>query len=728
MSDQHDRQRTATDGDADRRSTLETADRRRSHSRRRFLRTAAATGVAVGFAGVGAAQFEDERIELGGQSAGWVGVSPESIADDRNPTLELAAGEEYEVVWENLDGVQHNFVIIDEEGEHLLETDLLGEEGETQTVAFEATPEMAEYYCAPHPQTMRGEIAVGDREEVEEVEADEPARYFPEGPTVGVEPVAEGMIGPTDFHDPPGWEYQFVADQTGEIYAIDDDGRLEEPWFDLEDRLVPVAEEFYGDEYADPDQDYDERGLVGLEFHPEEDDRFFVNYSAPPVEAMPDGWSHVQRISEFRIGEDGTPDPDSERRIIEFYKPQYNHNAGPIAFGPDGYLYVPMGDGGGGDDNNPGHVEDWYDGNEGGNGQNTTENLLGGLLRIDVDAEPTHHPARGSLVHLDLEAADVPDPAAGDGYAIPEDNPFAEGQELEGEGLAEYYAWGLRNPFGITFSEEGRLILADPGQVLHEPAYEIQRGGNYGWNVREGSHCFSTDTPATPPDDCPLETPADVRGGEPLIDPVVEYPQAYEGQPVGIVITGGHTYEADTIPALEGQYVFGDWTDDQGRVQPRGRVFVAQPEDVPLQSEERGEFGGRPPEDLWDMAELRFDGSEDGNLHHFVRQFGRDADGEVYVLANQLGVPEGDTGVVFRLVPEGEGVDLEPPEIEAEDEPEDIEDEDDDVAPDEPENDVADGEDDVAPDEPENDVANESEDDVAPDEPENHVADEEDDD
>jgi glucose/arabinose dehydrogenase len=705
MSEHNERTETTRHSEAHR-STV----RRRSHSRRRFLQTAAVTGVATAFSGVGAAQFEDERIELGALSDGWVGQAPEEIDGVQNPTLNLEEGETYEVVWQNLDGVGHNFVVIGAEGEHLLETEIMAEGGETQSVEFEAELEMAEYYCGPHPQTMRGEITIDDpAEQPEEVEDPEP--YFPEGPTVGVDPIAEGLIAPTDFGHPPGTDSRYVAEQTGEIYEIGENGLEEEPWLDIGDRMVAVAEDFYGDDYADPDQDYDERGLVGLEFHPdyEENGRFVLSYSAPPVEAMPDTWSHVQVIAEFRA-EDGDADPDSERRIMALYQPQYNHNSGPMAFGPDGYLYVPMGDGGGADDRLEGHVDDWYDENEGGNGQNTTESLLGGVLRIDIDDEPTEHPARGSLIHLDLDEDDVDEPGDDEGYAIPDDNPFSEGEELEGEGLEEYYAWGLRNPFGITVSEDDRIIVADPGQVLYEPAYQIEKGGNYGWNVREGSHCFSTETPATPPDECPLETPEDVRGGEALIDPVVEYPQVYNDEPVGIVITGGHTYEDDTIEELEGKYLFGDWTDDQGRVQPRGRVFAAEPADVPDVSEERNEYGGRPREDLWEMEEVLFDVNDDGNLGYFVRQFGRGEDGEVYILANQVGVPEGDTGVVLELVPEGEGValdeigDEEPAEDESEEENDAVEDDDPEEDEDDPENDVAPDENEDE-DDPENDVA-----------------------
>ncbi len=657
-------------------------------SRRRFLQTAAATTAVAGLGGVGAAQLEESEIELDGVSDGWVGVSPEEIADETNPTLELEAGETYDLTWENIDGIGHNFVIIDDDGDQLVETEIIEGEGETQTVEFEAEDEMAEYYCEPHPQTMRGDITTDGEEEEDPDEEAEP--YFPEGPTVGVEPVAEGLVAPTDFHDPDGTDYQYVSDQMGEVYRIGEDGLEDDPFLDIGDRMVDVGQEFAGG-YADEDGDYDERGLLGLEFHPEDDSRVFVSYSAPPDDETPDGWSHVQVLAEFEADEDGeSADPDSERSILEIQHPQFNHDSGPMAFGPDGYLYVPMGDGGGGNDSDYGHVEDWYDENEGGNGQDTEENLLGGVLRIDVDEEE------------DQEFGE---------YGIPEDNPFAEGGDLEGEGLEEYYAWGLRNPFGITFSDDDRCIVADAGQVLYEAAYQIEPGENYGWNVREGSHCFSTETPATPPEECPMETPEDVRGGEPLVDPVVEYPQVYEGQGVGIVIIGGHTYETDTVEELEGQYIFGDWTVDQGRQQPQGRVFAATPEDIDTDpdSVERDEYGGRPQDDLWEMEEVVFDGGEDGELHHFVRQFGRGADGEVYILANQIGIPEGDTGVVLEIVPEGEGVELEAPE-EAEEEPDDDEDvEDEDEHPgDVDEEDEEEADEDQADDEATDDENNES--------------------
>ena len=155
-----------------------------------------------------------------------------------------------------------------------------------------------------------------------------------------------------------------------------------------------------------------------------------------------------------------------------------------MAFGPDGYLYISFGDGGGADDVALGHVEDWYDVNEGGNGQDIEDNLLGNILRIDVDS--------------------------GDPYGIPPDNPF-----VGMDGMDEIYAFGFRNPYRFSFDRGGtnQLFVADVGQNNFEEVNIVEPGGNYGWNVMEGTHCFSTENPDLPLDECPTEDPM----GRPLI-------------------------------------------------------------------------------------------------------------------------------------------------------------------------------------------------------------------
>ncbi|QLK26500.1 PQQ-dependent sugar dehydrogenase [Natrinema zhouii] len=690
-----------------------------STSRRRVLQAAAAAGGVVGLSGIGVAQFESQTIELGGETSGWQGVSPDPISGETNPTLELEEGTTYEVTWENLDGLSHNFVIESEDGEDLERTELMSQQGETQTLEFEATSEMAEYYCEPHSATMRGEVSVGGGNGTEESEDGQGQAFFQSGTEIGVQTLAEGMTAPTDMAvaDEDQDRY-FVADQTGELWVVTDDGLQDEPFLDISDRLVELGT-FEGD-YADPNQDYDERGLLGIEFHPEfsENGRFYVHYSAPPNDETPDGWSHVEVVSEFQANEDMSQgDPESERVLMEFQKPQYNHDAGPMAFGPDGYLYVPMGDGGGANDNMEGHVEDWYDDNEGGNGQDVSENLLGGVHRIDVDSEGDDRP-----------------------YGIPEDNPLVD----EEDALPEYYAWGMRNPFGISFDSNDRLFVSDAGQDLFEEANLVEAGGNYGWNVKEGTHCFSTDSPSQPPEDCPDSAPDEAPyNGQELQDPIVEYPHVYQEQTVGITIIGGHVYEADAVQELNGKYIFGDWTADPARESPQGRLLAAsEPDDdgEPMTGEDGGNqtegvspdaegapenatedtqdepigggnetnasdnetaaengiedegfdnetdgtnetnatnetagdgaanagAGGQeqvvPRDELWNMEELQVAGTEDGSFPYFVRQFGQDNDGNVYVLANQVGVPEGDTGAVMQIVPPGEGDSLSMPE------------------------------------------------------------------
>jgi glucose/arabinose dehydrogenase len=185
----------------------------------------------------------------------------------------------------------------------------------------------------------------------------------------------------------------FVVDQVGLIRVIDRDGRLlPEPFLDLRSRIVPLM------------PDFDERGLLGLAFHPRyaHNGRFFVYYSAPLRPGALAGYNHTSHISEFRVSTThrNRADLGSERILLQVDEPQFNHNAGTLVFGPrDGYLYISLGDGGGANDVGLGHVEDWYAANAGGNGQDIQQNLLGDILRIDVDGAGPVWDSREQPVH-----------------------------------------------------------------------------------------------------------------------------------------------------------------------------------------------------------------------------------------------------------------------------------------------------------------------------------------
>ena len=407
----------------------------------------------------------------------------------------------------------------------------------------------------------------------------------PDGDAVlDVELVAQGLTAPVLLREAPdGSGRLFVVDQAGLIRVIDADGTLRsEPFLDLRSRMVDLNEGF------------DERGLLGLAFHPEYETngRFFVYYSAP---LRPDAqdFNHTSHVSEFTVssGDPTVADPNSEVVLLQVDQPQFNHNAGTVDFGPDGYLYISLGDGGGGDDTGVGHPEE-------GNGQ-TIQTLLGSILRIDVDA--------------------------GDPYAIPASNPFVG----NAEGRDEIFAYGFRNPYRFSFDQGGTnmLLVGDAGQELYEEVSVVELGGNYGWNIKEGTHCFDPDDPTTPPDDCP-DTGS---RGEPLIDPVIEYDNAKDGDGVGIVVVGGFVYRGDAIPELEGRYIFGDWS--QAFDSPGGQVFAATPAST----------------GLWSFEELLF-GDPGEELGEYVLGFGQDLEGEVYVLTSTTGVPSGSTGRVYRLV------------------------------------------------------------------------------
>ncbi|WP_049921172.1 PQQ-dependent sugar dehydrogenase [Halopiger djelfimassiliensis] len=518
---------------------------------------------------------------------GWLGLEPDEIDGRENPTLELTAGETYRFTWENGDGQPHNVVILDETDSIVERTEIVRELGETQTLEFEATEEMDRYVCEVHPGTMSGRIQVTDPD-------DEPAQPDDE--------VDEDVLTP--------------------------DGM--ELFLDIEDRLVSLGIGELGG--------YDERGLLGLAFHPDfaENGRFFVRYSAPEREGL--GYDHTDVLAEFRVDDDLTADPDSERTVMEVQQPQDNHNGGRIAFGPDGYLYTSLGDGGNVHDIGIGHGDDWYDDNEGGNGQNTSDTLLGGIHRIDVDSE---------------------DDAAFGEYGIPDDNPLVD----SAADLDEYYAWGFRNPWGMSIDDDGQLFVADAGQHRVESVYAVEEGGNYSWNVKEGSFCFSPASPLEPPETCPDqvgEGAGEARAGEPLRDPIAEYQHTRISEAFidSSVVTGGHRYAGDAIPELEGAFVFGNWS-SQGVAEADGEVLTAV-------EPETGDAGGNDDlvgvDERWSLAELQFEGAAGESLNRYVYSVERDEAGELYVLANTDFRPEPETGEVYRIVPAEDGEEIPEPE------------------------------------------------------------------
>ncbi|MCX6669498.1 MAG: PQQ-dependent sugar dehydrogenase [Methanothrix sp.] len=389
-------------------------------------------------------------------------------------------------------------------------------------------PGTYQYQCQNHP-SMVGEVVV-----VAEQSGNASSNAADQGASIaGLKLLAEGFAAPMEFvssHDGTG--RMFVVDQTGLGKIITSDGKLiEEPFLDIRDRMVDIS------------PNYDERGLLGLAFHPDfaRNGRLFVFYSAPLRSAAPEGWSCTNHLSEFTVSKEdqNKVNLSSERVLLQVDKPQMNHNGGTIAFGPDGYLYLPLGDGGGANDVD--HAPE-------GNGQKTST-LLGKILRIDVN---------------NASAA----------YGIPADNPFV--------GVAGYrpeiWAFGFRNPWRISFDDEGRLFVSDAGQNLWEEVDIVTKGGNYGWHIREGTHCFNPNNPNEPLASCPDRG----RRGEPLMDPIIEY--GHDGR---TVVVGGYIYRGKALPELDGSYIFADWS--SGFARGDGTLLMASPS-------QKG---------LWEVKEIR---------------------------------------------------------------------------------------------------------------------------
>lgn len=462
---------------------------------------------------------------------------------------------------------------------------------------------------------------------------------IPQSPVkIALKTVMSGLVSPVASAVAPGDRHHlYVADQIGKIWRLpvskrkvsgmderdderdDDAGSGHDQYKSNDDELTGAAmqPELFLDVSrllvplgVGPTR-YDERGLLGIAFHPQfRYNGLFYTFTSQPVKGRADFSTLPQGvapncqsvITEWRVkypGRHGSAvDLSSGRELVRIDKPQFNHNGGALAFGPDQMLYVSLGDGGGADDQGVGHAPQ-------GNGQSLTRgNVLGKILRIDPLGRNS---ANGR-------------------YGIPPDNPF-----IGKPGANEIFAYGFRNPFRMSFDPYGRLIVGDVGQNNVEEVDVVTAGGNYGWRVKEGTFLFDPNGPnsETDPDVGKGFVYADSPGMPAgLTDPIAEYDHA-DGPNVPetrIAVIGGFVYRGHKLDALRGQYVFGDYSGEASET-PEGHIWVLGRNNrvenlVPV---------NRNP------------------LNMAVLGFGQDAGGELYLLANGTGTLLGKTGVVMKI-------------------------------------------------------------------------------
>ena len=357
-------------------------------------------------------------------------------------------------------------------------------------------------------------------------------------------PAAAGVLGVEDAF--PGKTFErpvflcAAPDASGRIFVVEQPGRVQ--------ALSPggKSEKVFLDITGEVRTETTEEGLLCLAFHPrfKENGFFYVIYSLAHASPRRTVLSRFQASK----GDPSRADISSEKIIFSVEKPYSNHNGSTLAFGPDGYLYVSLGDGGSGGDPH-------------GNAQNL-QSLLGKVLRLDVD-----HPSEGMA------------------YAIPGDNPFV----AEPQARPEIYAYGLRNPWRMGFDPlTGMLWAGDVGQDAWEEVDLIKKGGNYGWNIKEGTHPFKGEV-----------------AGKTLIDPVLDY-----GRKDGFCVTGGYVYRGKRLPALQGDYIFGDFGSR--------RIWSLPASDPDIESRKEIALSPQP-----------------------ITSFGLDDQGELYIL--------GYAGKIFRL-------------------------------------------------------------------------------
>ena len=370
--------------------------------------------------------------------------------------------------------------------------------------------------------------------------------------------IADGYKKPVFITSSPNnAKLLYIVEQAGLIKIINDGKKLSRPFFDINKRVV------------NPNRPGDERGLLGFAFHPNHTNngKFYINY-------MDNDGNTI--VSEFSTNSELRANHKSERIILKLKQPYGNHNGGDIQFGPDGYLYISIGDGGkAGDPLNAGQ---------------DLSSLFGKIIRIDIEQKP---------------------------YGIPKSNPFF-GQKDKRE---EIWAWGLRNVWRFSFDKQtGDKYLADVGQnkweeVNFEPA--SSKGGlNYGWRIMEANHCYD------PKENCPTEG---------LIKPIIEYPNdanhpafAFriieelsfsETDVEGCSVTGGYVYRGQRIKSMQGQYIFGDYCS--------GNIWTLK-----VVNGKAINFKNR-------TEEINIGG---GEFTTYISSFGQDSDGEIYIIDYNGGI------------------------------------------------------------------------------------------
>ena len=413
--------------------------------------------------------------------------------------------------------------------------------------------------------------------------------------------LAQDLTAPVHLEElPDNSGRMLIVQQDGLVKVMLPDGSiLPEPFLDLRSRMFSLQ------------NDFEERGLLGFALHPQfaRNGRFFVSYSAPLRDSAPQNWNHTRRVSEFTTKPNSVSavDLSTERALLIQDWPSRKHNGGALVFGPDGMLFIGLGDSGASHGFGKSVIWDAF--------SVPAEGLLWDLMAQDK------HSLYGKILRIDVDHG-YP------GYAIPHGNPLNASQ-----GRPEIWAWGFRNPYRMAFDRNGSgdLYVTAIAETLWEATYKVKRPGNFGWPLMEASHCVDRLQPRKPPTQCQRQGP----GGEPLQMPVVEYANMQVNHPdsslnikgVGTAVTGVRMYRGSAIPFLQGKLVVADWS--ASFKQASGQLFTATPQQL--------------TDKLWPLEKVM-------QLDSRIISLAEDHNGEIYVLTHEGMGPFGNTGKVFRLV------------------------------------------------------------------------------